>query len=232
MSGRTAYNRLTTMLTSSLRFLRRNSVRIGAVLGTFVLVAAFILVQQVREAAAEQDFPAARAQVMAAQARASELGLEKAEFSDLQRQELTTDSETPPLASAPFNEDRIAFFSRAASQEVQIKEQLQTRVQKLLVETRDSAQSAVNQLSTSLQKAKQIGVDDQLLVEFAGVPSKAQIELDNATNVRAYRAVASELKTRLAKVSLMIADQETTNKLVAQYATEIAAQNHGDATLA
>ncbi|HXM53176.1 MAG TPA: L,D-transpeptidase family protein [Candidatus Binatus sp.] len=201
-------------------------------LGTFVLVAAFILVQQVREAAAEQDFHAARAQVIAAQARASELGLEKAEFSDLQRQELTTASETPPLASAPFNEDRIAFFSRAASQEVQIKEQLQTRVQKLLVETRDSAQSAVNQLSTSLQKAKQIGVDDQLLVEFAGWPSKAQIQLDTAANVRAYRAVSNELKARVSKLSLMIADQETTNKLIDQYAAQAATQNQGDAGLA
>src|ERR1700694_4157578 len=220
------------MLTLSLRFLQRNAIRIGAVLGTFVLVAAFILVQQVREAAAEQDFHAARDQVMAAQARASELGLDKSEFSDLQSQDLTTASETPPVASAPFNEERIAFFSRAASQETQLKEQLQTRVQKLLTKTRDSAQSTVSQLSSSLQKAKQIGVDDQLLVEFAGVPSKAQIELDNAANVRAYRAVASELKTRLAKLSLVIADQETTNKLVAQYATEIAAQNHGDATLA
>jgi lipoprotein-anchoring transpeptidase ErfK/SrfK len=202
------------------------------VLGTFVLVAAFILVQQAREALAEQDFHSARAQVMAAQERANELGLEKSEFSDLQRQELTTASETPPLASAPFNEERIAFFSKAAGQETQIKEQLQTRVQKLLVETHDSAQSSVNQLSTSLQKAKQIGVDDQLLIEFAGVPSKAQIELESATNVRAYRAVGTELKARLAKLSLVIADQETTNKLVAQYATEIAAQNHGDATLA
>src|SRR5438874_1752273 len=217
------------MLTSSLRFLQRNSLRIGAVLGTFVLVAGFILVQQVREAAAEQDYHAARAQVIAAQARASELGLENAEFSDLQRQDLTTASETPPVASAPFNEERIAFFSRAAGQETQIKEQLQTRVQKLLVETRDSAQSAVKQLSTGLQKAKQIGVDDQLLVEFAGVPSKAQIELDNATNVRAYRAVNDELKSRLSKLSLMIADQETTNKLVDQYAAQAAAQNQGDA---
>src|SRR5438093_461270 len=92
----------------------RNSLRIGAVLGTFALVAAFILVQQVSEASAEQDFHAARAQVIAAQARASELGLENAEFSDLQRQDLTTASETPPVASAPFNEERIAFFSRAA----------------------------------------------------------------------------------------------------------------------
>jgi lipoprotein-anchoring transpeptidase ErfK/SrfK len=202
------------------------------VLGTFVLVAAFILVQQMREASAEQDFRAAQAQVMAAQARASELGLEKAEFSDLQRQELTTASETPPAASAPFNEERIAFFSRAAGQETQIKEQLQTRVQKLLVETKDSAQTAVNQLQTGLKKAKQIGVDEQLLVEFAGVPSKAQIELDNATNVRAYRAVNDELKSRLSKLSLMIADQETTNKLVDQYAAQAAAQNQGDAGLA
>jgi len=202
------------------------------VLGTFALVAGFILVQQMREASAEQDFQAARAQVMAAQARASELGLEKSEFSDLQRQELTTASETPPQASAPFNEERIAFFSRAAGQEVQIKDQLQTRVQKLLVETRDSAQSAVSQLSSSLQKAKQVGVDDQLLVEFAGLPSKAQIELDTAANVRAYRAVSNELKARLSKLSLMIADQETTNKLIDQYATQAAAQDHGDAGLA
>jgi len=220
------------MLTSSLRVLRRNALRIGAVLGTFALVAGFILVQQMREASAEQDFQAARAQVMAAQARASELGLEKSEFSDLQRQELTTASETPPQASAPFNEERIAFFSRAAGQEVQIKDQLQTRVQKLLVETRDSAQSAVSQLSSSLQKAKQVGVDDQLLVEFAGLPSKAQIELDTAANVRAYRAVSNELKARLSKLSLMIADQETTNKLIDQYATQAAAQDHGDAGLA
>jgi len=220
------------MLTSSLRVLRRNALRIGAVVGAFALVAGFIFVQQMREASAEQDFQAARAQVMAAQARASELGLEKSEYSDLQRQEMTTASETPPQASAPFNEERIAFFARAAGQEVQIKDQLQTRVQKLLVETHDSAQSAVSQLSSSLQKAKQVGVDDQLLVEFAGLPSKAQIELDTAANVRAYRAVSNELKARLSKLSLMIADQETTNKLVDQYATQAAAQDHGDAGLA
>src|ERR1700682_4497061 len=220
------------MLTSSLRFLRRNALRIGAVLGTFALVAGFIFVQQMREAFAEQDFQTARGQVMAAPVRASELGLETSEYSDLQRQELTTASETPPAASAPFNEQRIAFFSRAAGQEAQIKEQLQTRVQKLLVETHDSAQSAVSQLSTSLQKAKQSGVDDQLLVEFAGVPSKAQIELELATNVRAYRAVTTELKARLSKLSLIIADQETTNKLVEQYAAQAATQNQGDAGLA
>src|SRR5258708_19551529 len=123
------------MLTSSLRVLRRNALRIGAVLGTFALVASFIFVQQMREAFAEQDFQAARAQVMAAQARASELGLEKSEFSDLQRQELTTASETPPQASAPFNEERIAFFSRAAGPEGHINDHPHTNVPKLFVQT-------------------------------------------------------------------------------------------------
>src|SRR5438552_4149722 len=83
-----------------------------------------------REAFAEQDFQAARSQVLAAQAHASDLGLTAAEYSDLQRQELTTASEAPPPASAPFNESRISFFNRAAGQETQIKEQLDLRVQK------------------------------------------------------------------------------------------------------
>ncbi len=220
------------MLTLSLRFLRRNALRIGVVLTTFSLVVGFTFVQQMREASAEQDFQTARAQVLAAQARASVLGLEVAEFSDLQRQELTTAGEQPPQASAPFNEDRIAFFSRAAVQEVQIQEQLQTRMQKLLIETHDSAQAAVKELSSSLQKAQKIGVDDQLLVEFAGWPSKAQIELDSAVTVRAYRDVGNELKARLSKLSLLIADQETTNKLIDEYAAQAAAADHGDADLA
>ena len=221
-----------TVLAATLRFLRRNATRIGVVLGTFLLVGGFIFVQQMREAFAEQDFQSQRSQMIAAQAHASQLGLDAAEFSDLQRQELTTASETPPVASAPFNEQRISFFSKAASQEAQIKEQLDTRVQKLVSETRDAAQSDVAQISANLQKAKQIGVDNQLLVEFAGLSNKAQIEIDVATTVRGYRAVSTELKAPLSKLSLMIADQETTNKLVGQYATQAAALDHGDASLA
>jgi lipoprotein-anchoring transpeptidase ErfK/SrfK len=223
---------VTLVLAGTLRFLRRHALRIGVVLGTFVLVAGVISVQSMREAFAQQDFQAERNQVMAATAHASELGLEAAEFSDLQRQELTTASETPPAASAPFNEQRISFFSRAASQEAQIKDQLDARIQKLLAETHDAAQAEVAQLNANLQKAKQIGVDDQLLVQFAGLPNKAQIELDVAGTVRGYRAVSAELKAPLSKLSLLIADQETTNKLVGQYAAQAAAQDHGDASLA
>ena len=223
---------MTTVLVGTLRLLRQNALRIGVVLGTFALVAALILVQQMREAFAEQDFHAARAQVLAAQSHAREVGLDAAEYSDLQRQELTTASAAPPATSAPFNQDRIAFFSRAATQEVQIKEQLDTRVQKLLTETRDAAQAAVTQLSGEMQKARQIGVDDQLMVEFDGLPSKAQIEVDVATTVHAYRAVSAELKAPVSKLALIIADQQATNTLVAQYVEQAAAQDHGDPTVA
>jgi hypothetical protein len=50
------------------------------VLGTFALVVALIFVQQMREAFAEQDFQAARAQVLAAQSHAITVGLDAAEY--------------------------------------------------------------------------------------------------------------------------------------------------------
>jgi len=199
------------------------------VLGTFALVASFIVVQQMREAFAEQDYQSARTQVLAAQARAAELGLDTAEYSDLQRQELTAAAEAPPSVTAPFNEARIAFFSRAATQESDIKEQLETRMQKLLAETHDSAQASVRLLSLNLGKARQIGVDDQLLDEFTGIPVKAQLEVNEATTVRAFRAVSTELTAPLSNLALIIADQETTNKLVGEYAAQAAAKDHGDA---
>ncbi len=220
------------MLASCLRFLRGNALRIGVVLGTFALVASFIFVQQMREAFAEQDYQSARTQVLKAQARAAQLGLDTAEYSDLQRQELTTAAEVPPSVTAPFNEQRIAFFSRAATQETDIKEQLETRMQKLLAETHDAAQAATRQLSLNLGKARQLGVDEQLLDEFTGLPVKAQDDVNNATTVRAFRAVNSELKAPLSKLSLIVADQETANKLVGEYAAQAAAKDHGDAGLA
>src|SRR5437868_11513485 len=217
------------MLASCLRFLRRNALRIGVVLGTFALVASFIFVQQMREAFAEQDYQSARTQVLKAQARAAQLGLDTAEYSDLQRQELTTAAEVPPSVTAPFNEERIAFFSRAATQETDIKEQLETRMQKLLAETHDAAQAATRQLSLNLAKARQLGVDEQLLTEFTGLPVQAQDAVHPGPTVRAYRAVSTELTAPLSKLSLIVADQETTNKLVGEYAAQAAAKDHGDA---
>ena len=104
------------MLTASLRLIRHNALRIGIVIATFAAVGAIIILQQVREAAAVQGFESARQQVLAEQAHAQTLGLDATELSDLQRQAMTTASEAPPTASAPFNESRIDFFANAASQ--------------------------------------------------------------------------------------------------------------------
>lgn len=226
------YNLVSPVLATTLSVLRRNAPRIGVVLGTFVLVAGFIFVQQAREAFAQQDFQSQRAQVLAAQAQATQLGLTPAEFSDLERQEATTSAEVPPTASAPFNESRIAFFGKAASEEATIKDQLQARMQKLLAQTHDAAQASIAQLNASLDKAKQVGVDDQLLIEFNGLPSKAQVELQAATTVSAYRALTTELKAPVSKLALLIADQQATNQLIAQYAASISAQDKGDAGVA
>jgi lipoprotein-anchoring transpeptidase ErfK/SrfK len=202
------------------------------VLATFLLVGGFIFVQQVREAFAEQAYQSERAQVQAAETRASDLGLEPGEYSDLQRQELTTSAQTAPPATAPFNEGRIAFFNRVASDEAQIKDQLQSRTDKLLSQTHDTAATDITQLNTNLAKAKQVGVDGQLLIDFNGLPSKAQIELENSQTVMANRALSTELKAPLSKLALLIADQETTNKLISQYAAQAAQQDHGDVALA
>ncbi len=201
-------------------------------MGTFLLVGGFIVVQQAREAFAEQDYQSQRAATLAAEDRASQLGLQSAEFSDLERQEATTSSQAAPVASAPFNEARIAFFSRLAQDEAQVKAQLQARIDKLVSQTRDAAQTDVNQLTANLAKAKQVGVDDQLLVAFNGLPSEVQIQLDNAVTVKDYRALSTELKAPLSKLSLLISDQQTTNQLIAQYASQIAQQDHGDVRLA
>jgi lipoprotein-anchoring transpeptidase ErfK/SrfK len=223
---------VTTVLAATLRFLRRNAVRLGVVLGSFVFVAGLIVVQQAREVLAENAYQAQRAGVLADQQRASDLGLQSGEFSDLERLELTTSSAVPPQATPPFNEARIAFFNRQARDEAGIKSQLESRINNLLDQTRGAAEKDVTTLAAQLQKAQQVGVDAQLLVDFAGLPSEAQIELDDATTVVAYRAISTQLAAPLSKLSLLISDQQQTNQLIAQYAAQIAQQDHGDVNLA
>ena len=221
------------MLTASLRLIRHNALRIGIVIATFAAVGAIIILQQVREATAIQGFETARQQVIAEQARAQSLGLDAGELSDLQRQAMTTAADTPPPpATAPFNQSRIDFYSSAASQEVQIFDQLQSREQLLVGQARASAESSINKMIADLAKAKQDGVDDQLLTDFQPLPARALVELDAAGTVRAYRGIADELKAPLTKLSLVVAQQETTNALVSQFAAQVAAQDHGDAAIA
>ena len=220
------------MLTASLRSIRHNALRIGIVIATFAAVGAIIVLQQVREVSAEQGFESARQQVLVEQAHAQALGLDASEVADLQRQALTTAGETPPNQSAPFNQDRIAFFANAASQEAQIRAQLQGRELQLVTEAKATAETAIAKLSATLVTARHDGVEDQLLTDFQGLPLKTQGELDAATTVREYRGISAELKAPLTRLSLEVAQQETTNALIGQYAAQVAAQDHGDAAVA
>jgi lipoprotein-anchoring transpeptidase ErfK/SrfK len=223
---------VTLMLTSCLRLIHRNALRIGVVIASFALVGAAIVLQQVREVSAEQGFVNARQQVLAEQAHAQALGLDASEIADLQRQALTAANETPPSAAAPFNQNRIDFFTSAATQEAQIKDAMQSREQQLIAEARAAAEASISKFSADVVMAKQQGVDDQLLVEFQGLPSKAQVEFDVAGTVHAYRGIAAELKAPLGRLSLEIAQQEATNALIGQYSAQVAAQDHGNPTVA
>ena len=66
----------------------------------------------------------------------------------------------------------------------------------------------------------------------ASVHFNSRIEVDVATTVHAYRAVSAELKAPISKISLIIADQQATNKMVAEYVAKAAAADHGDPTVA
>ena len=220
------------MLTSIVSVLKRNALRIGVVLASFGLVSGAILFQQQREASAEQGFQSARQQMLAEQQHAQALGLQASEYADLQRQELTTSSGTAPSGIAPFNESRIDYFANAGAQERQLTQQLQTRMQQLLSQARTSAQQALTKFQGDLSSASQLGVEDQFLTDFVALPASAQSEFDHAATLADYRKVTAEVKDPEGKLALLIADQQATNALVGQYATQMAAQDQGNVAVA
>lgn len=181
---------------------------------------------------AENAYQSERAQVLAAQEQAAQIGMTAAEFSDLEREQVTTSSLQPPVASPPFNEARISFFDRVMADEAQIKQQLESRIDTVLSQARDSARGDVADLLAKIQMANAVGVDSQLMVDFNGLPSEAQIELADASTISDYRALSTQLKAPLSKLSLLISNQQATNQLISQYTSQIATQDHGDAGLA
>ncbi len=196
------------------------------------LLAALLVLQQQREVSAKQVFEAARDQLLAERAHAESLGLEPDELALIQHDQAAITSVAPPSALPLLNESRIGFYRTARGEELQLWRRLQALEGQLTSESRVAAEEAYSQLGADLVRARQLGVEEDLLAPFAPVVTAARDQVGAATTVRDYRRVLSELKAALGKLKVLIADQEATNALIANYAAEAAAQDHGDPALA
>jgi lipoprotein-anchoring transpeptidase ErfK/SrfK len=223
---------ITAVLTPSLGALRRYGPRLGALLATFIAVSGISLIQQQREASAMGNYQAAHLQVLDERARAEALGLEASEFADLWLQEEAASNATAPSAIPPFNQSRIAFFVGAWKQELELRERLQTRASMVLSEAHGSAHGALGQLNADLAKAKDIGVEEELLTEFGPAVTSAQAALDRAATIHDYRGFTAKLKEPAGKLAQLIEVQQATNQVISQYAAEAALKDQGDAGLA
>jgi len=220
---------LTAVLTGCLIAIRRNSRRLAVAGTTALLVLGLALFQQQREALAQQDFQAARQQVLTAQAQARALGIGETELADLERQEQTIASGQPPRTPGMlFNQSRVDYFLTARAEELQLKDQLESRQQHILDESTTSAAAAFARLVGGLDEARQLGVDGELLTPLSTVADTALQTLRNAHTVTDYRRFSSGLRDPLSKLSLIIADQRTANALINKYAAQAAAQDLGD----
>jgi lipoprotein-anchoring transpeptidase ErfK/SrfK len=201
-------------------------------LASFIAVSGISLIQQQREASAMEGYQSARQQVLMARAHAQDLGLDASEYADLWHQEEIAATATAPSAIPPFNQGRIDFFVGAWRQELGLREQLQARAEQVLSQARGAAQGSLEQLSGDLAKAKDIGVDEDLLAEFAPVVTAAQADLSKAATIRDYRGFRATLTQPTGKLTGLINDQQATNVVISQYAAEAAAKDQGDPALA
>jgi len=196
---------------------------------TAVLVVGLALFQQQREVSAQQDFQAARQQVLAAQAQARALGIGDPELADLVRQDLTIAGSRPPAApNVLFNQPRVDFFLNARAVELQLKDQLEARQQHILDQSKASAVAAYTRLLTGLDEAGRIGADADLMAPLSALSDTTLQSLRMARTVGEYRRLSSSLHDPLSKLSLIIADQKTTNALIDQFAAQAAAQDQGN----
>ena len=220
---------LTAVLTGCLIAIRRNSRRLAVAGTTALLVLGLAIFQQQREALAQQDFQAARQQVLTAQAQAQALGIGETELADLERQEQTIASGQPPRTpSLLFNQSRVDYFLTAMAEELQLKDQVEARQQHILDESKTAAAATFARLVGGLDEARQIGVEGELLTPLSAVADTALQTLRSARTVTDYRRFSSSLRDPLSKLSLIIADQRTANALINKYAAQAAEQDLGD----
>jgi hypothetical protein len=214
------------------KFISRFGIHMAGVAGGFVLVLAFVLVQDQREVMAEQGYAAARQDTIDQLNHARALGLTASEVSDLIRQDQTIAQGQAPTGAAPFNQSRISFFGRARDDELALQLLIQSRESGLLEQSRGVAREGVIRFISDLSAAEKIGVDPQPIEQLRPDAASLTRALNQASTIGDYRDISAQLKRPAGKLALLIADQETANAVAAQYAQKIAAVDHGDAGLA
>jgi len=217
---------------TALARVRRHSLNVGVILAGFAAMSGLLVVQNQREASAEQGFQAARAVVLAEESHATTDGLGANEFSDLVRQEKDLPNRTAPSAGPLSSEARIDFYANQRHQEVRLRDALISRERHARALARATAAELAARAASEVARARELGVDDDLLAAPAALVAKGSADLTAAVSVRDFRHVVSELKASTEQLAMLTAEQEATNAQIANFVSLAAAADNGDPGLA
>jgi lipoprotein-anchoring transpeptidase ErfK/SrfK len=212
--------------------IRRHSLKVGVILAGFAAMSGLLVVQNQREASAEQGFQAARAALLAEESHATTDGLGADEFSDVVRQEKDLSSRTAPSAGPLSSEARIDFFSSQRHQEVRLRHALISQERQARAVARATAAELAARAASLVARGRELGVDADLLAAPATLVAAGSADLSAAVSVRDFRHVVSELKASTEQLAMLSAEQEASNAQIANFVSLAAAADNGDPGLA
>jgi lipoprotein-anchoring transpeptidase ErfK/SrfK len=212
--------------------MRRHSLKVGVILAGFAAMSGLLVVQNQREASAQQSFQAARAALLGEESHATTDGLGADEFSDIVRQEKNLSNRTAPSAGPLSSEARIDFFSSQRRQEVRLRDALIFQERQARAVARTTAAELAVRAASLVARARELGVDADLLAAPATLVATGSAELSAAVSLRDFRHVVSELKASTEQLAMLTAEQEASNAQLASYVSLAAAADHGDPGLA
>jgi len=216
----------------ALASLRRHSRKVGVVLAGFAAMSGLLLLQNQREANAEQGFHATRALVLAEESHASINGLGADEFSDLVRQENDLSHRTAPSAGPISSQARIDFYLSQQQQEVRLRDALISREHQARAAAQATAAELAARAASQVARARELGVDTDVLAAPATLVATGSADLSAAVSVRDFRHVVSELKASTEQLAMLTAEQEASNAQIASFVSLAAAADNGDPGLA
>ncbi len=219
-------------LRTALARVRRHSLKVGVILAGFAAMSGLLVVQNQREASAQQGFQTARAVVLAEESHAITDGLGADEFSDLVRQEKDLSNRTAPSAGPLSSEARIDFYVSQQHQEGRLRDALISRERQARALAQATARELAARAASEVARGRQLGVDDDLLAVPAALVATSSADLTAAVSVLDFRHVVSKLKMSTQQLAMLIAEQEANNTQIASFVSLAAAADNGDPGLA